>query len=470
MSFRYLKTLGTMDALIIPKASSTLKDRTALRAHVRAPQFATSAATTKSLRAEAFMGAKQASVRYSDLQAPFVDYPNLGVCICTIDSTGLRSLRSARNVAKVLSVPELSLIRPVPRMAADAAPASNTNWGLARLRLPDLWNQGIDGKGVMIGHLDTGVDSTHPALAAAVAAFTEFDDGGNLVAGAAAHDDVGHGTHTAGTIAGRPVNGTTIGAAPAARLVCAKVIEGGKVMRRVLAGLDWAIGQGVRIVSLSLGQRGYDEALRPIFQILRSKNILPICAIGNEGANTSRSPGNYPEALSVGACDQADTVASFSSSAQFSRQAKPTVPDVVAPGVGILSCRVGGGYYEDDGSSMATPLVAGLAALLWSANPTATVDEIEDAIVRSSQLPAAMPQERGGHGVPDGPSALNALKSAMSASGALSAASLNAGKGKGNVAHIGNVRPVKGKKRSPPRSPGVGRIAAARTSSRGKRR
>ena len=140
------------------------------------------------------------------------------------------------------------------------------------------------------------------------------------------------------------------------------VIEGGEVVARVLGGMDWALSQGAQVLSMSLGFRGWWEDFIPIIQILRSQNVLPIIAVGNENAGTSRSPGNYPDVLSVGAHDKNRTVAPFSSSQRFKRDNEPIVPDLVAPGVDVISARPGGGYQSMDGSSMATPHVAGLAA------------------------------------------------------------------------------------------------------------
>src|SRR5204863_1085458 len=99
-------------------------------------------------------------------------------------------------------------------------------------------------------------------------------------------------------------------------------------------------------------------------------------AVGNEGPNTSRSPGNYANVLSIGAMDDRDRVADFSSSQRFQRDTNPLVPDLVGPGVGVLSCIPNNGYAEMDGSSMATPHIAGLAALLLQASPDATADQL----------------------------------------------------------------------------------------------
>jgi subtilisin len=131
--------------------------------------------------------------------------------------------------------------------------------------------------------------------------------------------------------------------------------------------------------------------------------------VGNEGPGTSRSPGNYWQALSVGAVDRQLRVADFSSSQRFKRARDPVVPDLVAPGVDVVSARPGGGWQAMDGTSMATPHVAGLAALLAEAKPAARAGDIESAIFTSCRLPSGMDRARGNRGIPDGKRALDAL-------------------------------------------------------------
>ena len=128
-----------------------------------------------------------------------------------------------------------------------------------------------------------------------------------------------HGTHTAGILIGKPYEGVTFGVAPGAKLAAATVIEHGDTAARVIAGLEWCIGQGIRIVNLSLGVRQYEPLFSRIFQILRQRKILPVAAIGNEGAQTSRTPGNLPEVLSVGAMDASDQIWFNSSSQELPR-------------------------------------------------------------------------------------------------------------------------------------------------------
>ncbi len=335
-------------------------------------------------------------------------YPHLGVMLGTVDRAGLAALRRDRHVEEVVGTPPLRLIRP-RRVAAAKRPKAY-EWGLRALGVPALHRQGLSGKGVLVGHLDTGADGKHPALRGAIRHFAEFDDlGRERRPGPRAHDPDGHGTHTAATIAGRKVRGTVVGVAPGARLASAMVIEGGDVVARVLGGMDWAVGRGVRVVSMSLGFPGYWPDFLALTRLLRHRGVLPVFAVGNEGAGTSRSPGNYAEVLSVGACARDRTVPRFSSSQRFRRGADAIVPDLVAPGVGIVSARPGGGWQAMDGTSMATPHVAGLAALLMEAAPKKTADEIERALFESCKLGPDMTADRAHRGLPSGPRALRLL-------------------------------------------------------------
>jgi subtilisin len=335
-------------------------------------------------------------------------FPRLGLALGTVDAKGAEGLHGDARVAKVHAAPALSLIHPVDVTPVPTASKTPT-WGLKRLNVPALWQHGFTGRGVVVGHIDTGVDGQHPALKNAIAQFAEFDMAGNQVAGAKAHDSGEHGTHTAGTIVGRATTKGSFGVAPDAQLASALVIEGGQVIDRVIAGMEWIVEKQVRIMSMSLGLQGFTPAFQELIDALRRNNVLPVIAAGNEGPDTSRSPGNYDNVLSIGACAQDDTVADFSSSQTFDRPNDPLVPDLVAPGVSVLSCIPNRKFAKMDGTSMATPHIAGLAALLLQARPTASANDLEQAILASCQRPSTMPEARANRGVPDGLRALQAL-------------------------------------------------------------
>lgn len=336
-------------------------------------------------------------------------YPHLGVVYGTVNREGLAALRASPDVVSVAAAPQFSLIRPVA--AATARLQHPVTWGMEALGVPGLWKEGLTGSGVKVAHLDTGVDATHPALRGAVAGFAEFDQTGRRIADALPRDSdtrEGHGTHTAATIAGRPVRKRHVGVAPGAQLYVGTVIEGGDIVARILGGMDWAVGERVRVLSLSLGIRGYLTDFLDIIGVLRDSGVLPVIAVGNEGPGTSRSPGNYPKALSVGYHNEAFQVADESSSQVFPKRSQPLVPDVVAPGEGVISARAGGGWRTLSGSSMAVPHVAGLTALLLEARPRSSVSSLEKAILASAKL-GTMTANRANRGAVNGPRALAAL-------------------------------------------------------------
>ncbi len=334
-------------------------------------------------------------------------FPRLGVVVGFVDPPRAEALAAHPQVEDVQPAEQLSLIRPVSTAAAEYG--GRTSWGIHRIGADKLWAEGLTGKGIRVGHLDTGVDGDHPALEGCIAGFAEFDFAGDRVPRARPHDTDEHGTHTAGTICGGKIRGMRIGVAPEAELYSGLVIEGGNALLRVLSGMEWLLEEQVRILSMSLGFRGFTPFFRAITQRLRQQNVLPVFAIGNEGPGTSRSPGNYSEALSVGAADSRGHMAYFSSSIVFNRPDEPKQPNVVAPGVGVVSAKPGGGGQMMDGTSMATPHVAGLAALLWQAKPEAAADEIERAIQTTCAVIKREDPTRFGFGFVNGPQALKAL-------------------------------------------------------------
>jgi subtilisin family serine protease len=259
----------------------------------------------------------------------------------------------------------------------------SASYGLRQVGALAAWGvYGARGQGVRVGVLDTGVDASHPDLAGKVKGWAEFDADGRPIAGSTPYDDNGHGTHVAGTIAGGNTSGQWIGVAPEADLYCARVLgPSGGSDTQVLAGIGWAIEQKVDVISMSLG--GFVLApempgtyTQSIVTALRA-GIPVVIAIGNEGSQTSGSPGNDIFALAVGATDYLDRPAGFSGGrTQVVRESEfinPRVlplpyskPDVSAPGVAVVSAKPGGTWQALNGTSMATPHVAGAIAALLS--------------------------------------------------------------------------------------------------------
>lgn len=335
-------------------------------------------------------------------------FPTLRLALGYVDRDGVEALAGTPGIGRIVRAETPSLIRPVQIRLAAAAEAANS-WGVERIGAPALWAQGFRGGGVLVGHVDTGIDDTNPALVGAVHEFVELDLNGDLVSGTKPWDSDDHGTHTAGTIVGRPGPHGAFGVAPEAMLASAMVIEGGKLIDRILGGIEWAAQHGAQIMNASLGLPGQSPIFQTLVNALRSRNILPVFAVGNEGPGTSRFPGNYVNVLSVGASDENDRVAVFSGSQRFMNPTR-MVPDVVAPGDNVRSCIPNGEFATMSGSSMATPHIAGLAALLLSAVPGASADDLEAAIQDSAELPPTMSTQRANRGIPDGLRALALLQ------------------------------------------------------------
>ncbi|MCX5065588.1 S8 family peptidase [Micromonospora lupini] len=264
---------------------------------------------------------------------------------------------------------------------------------LGQIAAPEAWKAGYTGTGVRVAVLDTGADFTHPDLAGRVVERADFTaEGGDAV------DHNGHGTHVASTIAGTgaAAHGQRRGVAPDAKLVIGKVLDdhGSGADSGIIAGMEWAAARA-DVINMSLGGSEADDGSDPLSLAVdglsKQTGVLFVIAAGNSGAQIS-SPGSAASALTVGAVDRDDKLADFSSRGPLvnSHAAKP---ELVAPGVDIVAARAAGTnlqdpidrYYESlSGTSMATPHVAGAAALLVQRHPDWTGEKIKAALVGAS--------------------------------------------------------------------------------------
>ncbi|SHM23217.1 S8 family serine peptidase [Actinacidiphila paucisporea] len=262
----------------------------------------------------------------------------------------------------------------------------------AQIGAPAAWAAGDDGKGVKVAVLDTGIDSHHPDLAGRVSKSVSF------VPGETTEDGNGHGTHTASTVGGSGAasGGAEKGVAPGADLLVGKVLsdEGSGDDSWVIAGMEWAVGQGARVVSMSLGgsdpSDGTDPMSQAVDRLSAQSGALFVVAAGNTGAEgTMSAPGTADSALTVAAVDSGDQLADFSTRGpRFGDYALK--PDIAAPGVDILAAKAGGtaetGWYQTmSGTSMATPHVAGAAAILAQEHPDWTAPRLKDALMSTSK-------------------------------------------------------------------------------------
>ena len=266
-------------------------------------------------------------------------------------------------------------------------------YGLKKLKIPEFRAAyGLDGQGIVVGHIDTGVDFDHPDLKGKMVAWKDFV--GNKPA---PYDDQGHGTHTAGTIAGGQTSGLAIGVAPGAKLLVAKSFSssGSAQTEWLVGGMQWiadpdgnpATNDYPPVCSNSWGggpgQTTFLEATKNWVRL----GIFPCFAAGNSGpgAATVGTPGGFLEAFAVGATTEQDTIADFSSRGPVTWDGKKYIkPDVSAPGEDVTSAKNGGGYRTISGTSMACPHVAGMIALMLQAAPGTAIDQMRDLLEKTS--------------------------------------------------------------------------------------
>jgi subtilisin family serine protease len=272
------------------------------------------------------------------------------------------------------------------RVTADMAESN------AQIGTPAAWEAGLTGKGVTVAVLDTGIDADHPDLAGRVATSRSFIEGEEVA------DRNGHGTHVASTVGGSGAasDGKEQGVAPGASLAVGKVLsdQGSGSESQIIAGMEWAAREvGADIVSMSLGSTepsdGTDPMAQAVDTLSEETGALFVIAAGNTGAPSSiGSPGAADAALTIGAVDSADEAAYFTSAGPRHGD-NALKPDLSAPGVGILAARSSlsegtGAYTSMSGTSMATPHVAGVAALLAERHPDWTGARLKDALMSTS--------------------------------------------------------------------------------------
>lgn len=320
-------------------------------------------------------------------------------------------------------------VTPVQEMDKLSPTEKSIAWNVNLVNAPDVWEMGFAGEGVVVSVLDTGVNGDHQDLTGRMWEHPDFPNHGyNFVDDNYNTSDFNrHGSHCAGTVAGNGTAGNTTGIAPQATIMALKVLDtdGSGTEAGVWEAIEFSVEHGAHIMSLSLGwQHSWNpdrSAWRLAMQNAMNAGLIAAVAAGNEGGETPppsniRTPGDCPApwtnpdqltlggnsaVVSVGSTTQSDVISSFSSEGPVTWEdiapffdylhepgAGLIVPDVVAPGSNILSIahNNNSGYITLSGTSMATPAVAGLMALMISKNPNITPQQISQ-ILEESAIP-----------------------------------------------------------------------------------
>lgn len=265
---------------------------------------------------------------------------------------------------------------PSPTPSPTPAPSETIEWGVDRIDAELSWSQST-GLNVDVAILDTGIDADHEDLSA------NLQGGVNFVSNPPWkpadpnkwNDDNGHGTHVAGIVAAAQNGVGVIGVAPNANLYAVKVLDrnGSGYISTIIEGIEWAMNNNIEIINMSLGSSSDSQTLHDAVDSAYNAGIVIIAAAGNSGdgnpsTNEVGYPAKYSSVVAVGATDVADNAPSWSSTGEE--------VEVAAPGVSVRSTWNNGSYDSISGTSMASPHAAGVAALILSANPNLSPEQV----------------------------------------------------------------------------------------------
>ena len=300
--------------------------------------------------------------------------------ILTLTIAQVRSLTDNNSVSHVTWLKRSARLTQI-------LPSKKFTYGLQKIKVPELLSvyPELTGVGSTVGIIDTGIDANHADLRGKVTRFRDFTNPANKNP----MDDHGHGSHVAGTIAGGDASGGANGVAPEAKLIIAKTFtsSGSSVDENLLKSLQWMADPDENIDTNDRPQiisnswelddspftnlNPEDEPFCVAVKSLSELGVVAVFAAGNNGsgASTINTPASCPESIAVGATDVNDQLTSFSSRGPVRWKNLTLVkPEISAPGKDIESAEPGGGYRTRSGTSMATPHVAGLLALMQQAN------------------------------------------------------------------------------------------------------
>lgn len=294
--------------------------------------------------------------------------PQIGWCVVAAraGAASVDAPEHAREPNYIYGIPEGERLPGGESPKAAALPCTSGQYQHSLIGSAGAWAGG-SGAGVRVAIVDTG-SGPHPDLNIVGGASFTGEAGGY-------NDGHGHGTHTAGIAAGRANAGRcTSGVAYGADILAVRVLTavGSGSTDAISQGIIWAADNGAKVISMSLGGTGMSQAMNQAGQYARDRGVVLVCAAGNSNTSAPSYPAAYSWCISVAASGAADALASFTNYG--------STVDVAAPGENILSTLRTGGYGQMSGTSMAAPVVSGVAALLVGRG--ASAQAVYDAIGR----------------------------------------------------------------------------------------
>ncbi|XWK89789.1 MAG: S8 family peptidase [Phormidium sp.] len=293
---------------------------------------------------------------------------------------------------------------------AEVANLGGNSWNLDAINAPETWSKGYTGQGIVVAVIDTGVDYKHSDLDGNIWVNTKEisgngkdDDGNGYIDDVRGWDFVnkdndpmdlqGHGTHVAGTIAAENNGFGATGVAPNAKIMPVRVLDasGNGSLLDVAAGIRYAADNGAKVINLSLGTDISTPAEASAIKYAAQKGAIVVSAAGNASQLQPGFPARYAThfGIAVGAVNKNNQMASFSD-----LSGKLPLDYVDAPGVGIYSTFLGNSYKSMSGTSMASPHVAGVAALVLSANPNLTPVQVERILTKTANSAVVQPSSQ----------------------------------------------------------------------------
>ena len=344
--------------------------------------------------------------KYFKKNSPTDDLWSSNAVIFDIDKNDVEKVRKDPNVLEISKANEEFYLEParieIPELENQAA-----QWGVRQIGASKVWKElKIDGSGIVVGCIDSGITPSNPALKNQIIGYKDFTKHGNSRKPV---DGLGHGTHVAGIIAGKK---SGMGVAPGAKLLVARIFDnnGKTTLETILKAMQWMLepdkknpNAAPRVVNSSWNSKNTkSKQFWNILQAWRKAGIIPVFGAGNNGNMGGKvgTPANYPQSLAVGATQKNDKYFVISSQGPAIWDGISYIkPDITAPGRDIVSAGNKGPNVTKSGTSMAAPHVAGVIALILEANPNLSDTEIINIIKQTAvDLGDPGPDNKFGYG------------------------------------------------------------------------